>query len=104
MDGPLRKDVVIAGKYRLEEALARGGMGAVWIARHVQLDMPVAMKFMDGAMTSLAEARVRFEREARAVARIRSPHVVQILDHGADGELLYIVMKLLLGQHLGERI
>jgi eukaryotic-like serine/threonine-protein kinase len=101
---PLREGTVIAGKYRLERPLARGGMGAVWVARHLQLDEAVAVKFMDISLPAVADARVRFEREAKSAARIRSPHVVQILDHGVDGEMPYIVMELLEGEHLGTRL
>src|SRR4051812_8109284 len=101
---PLREGTVIAGKYRLERPLARGGMGAVWVARHLQLDELVAVKFMDISLPAVADARVRFEREAKAAARIRSPHVVQILDHGVDGEMPYIVMELLEGEHLGAKL
>jgi eukaryotic-like serine/threonine-protein kinase len=96
--------LMIAGKYRLERPLARGGMGAVWVARHLGLDMPVAIKFMDVAMASLDEALVRFEREAKLSARIRSPHVVEVLDYGTELGRPYIVMELLLGEHLGERL
>ncbi len=104
MDAPLGDGLVIAGKYRLDRALARGGMGSVWVARHLGLDMPVAIKFMDVSMASLDEALVRFEREARLSARIRSPHVVEVLDYGTDLGRPYIVMELLLGEHLGERL
>jgi serine/threonine-protein kinase len=79
-------------------------MGAVWVARHLQLDEQVAVKFMDISLPTVADARVRFEREAKSAARIRSPHVVQILDHGVDGEMPYIVMELLEGEHLGTRL
>src|SRR5262245_31737049 len=102
--GNPRGSVVIAGKYRLGRALARGGMGAVWQAHHLQLDIPVAIKFMDPGMTAAADARTRFEREARSAALIRSPHVVQILDHGVDGAHHYIVMELLVGENLGDRL
>src|SRR5690349_20932604 len=102
--GNPRGSVVIAGKYRLVRALARGGMGAVWQAHHLQLDIPVAIKFVDASMTAAADARTRFEREARAAALLRSPHVVQILDHGVDGGMHYIVMELLEGENLGDRL
>ncbi len=104
MDAPPSNGLVIAGKYRLERALARGGMGSVWVARHLGLDVPVAIKFMNGALSSLDEALVRFEREAKLSARIRSPHVVEVLDYGTDLGRPYIVMELLLGEHLGERL
>jgi serine/threonine-protein kinase len=95
---------VIAGKYRLEYALAAGGMGAVWVARHLMLDEDVAVKFMSPSLLATPEARARFAREAHAAARLRSPHVVQILDYGVDDDVPYLVMELLAGEHLGERI
>jgi serine/threonine-protein kinase len=104
MDALPGNGLMIAGKYRLDRPLARGGMGSVWVARHVGLDMPVAIKFMDAAIASLDEAAVRFEREAKLSARIRSPHVVEVLDYGTDAGRPYIVMELLLGEHLGERL
>ena len=104
MNAPLSDGLLIAGKYRLDRPLARGGMGSVWVARHLALDMPVAIKFMDASMASLDEALVRFEREAKLSARIRSPHVVEVLDYGTDAGRPYIAMELLLGEHLGERL
>jgi serine/threonine-protein kinase len=95
---------VIAGKYQLERALASGGMGSVFVARHLQLDTPVAVKFIDPRMTSAADARTRFEREARTAAQIRNPNVVQVFDHGVDDDLPYIVMELLQGEDLGARL
>src|SRR5207237_290944 len=72
---------LIAAKFRLERVIGKGGMGSVWAAMHMQLDMPVALKFMDPLADS-PEARVRFEREAKSAAALRSPYVVQILDLG----------------------
>src|SRR5689334_4567318 len=95
---------LVAGRYRLEGALARGGMGSVWVARHTQLDVRMAIKFMDPAMASSTEARARFEREAKAAARLQSPHVVQVHDYGVDDEIPYIVMELLDGEDLGQRL
>jgi eukaryotic-like serine/threonine-protein kinase len=99
----LEPGVVIAGKFRLEDVIGRGGMGSVWSARHVQLDMPVALKFMD-PLGDTPDARLRFEREAKAAALIRTPHVVQIIDHGIDGDTPYIAMELLEGEDLGARL
>ncbi len=94
---------IIAAKFRLERVIGKGGMGSVWAAKHAHLDMPVALKFMDPLADS-PEARVRFEREAKAAASLRSPHVVQILDHGLDDGVPYIAMELLEGEDLGERL
>ena len=97
----LREGTVIAGKYRLEHLLARGGMGVIWVAEHLQLEERVAIKFMD---LTLPDARIRFEREAKSTAKLRSPHVVQILDYGVEADLVYIVMELLVGQDLRVRL
>ncbi len=100
----LSEATVIAGKYRLERELATGGMGAVWVARHLALDDLVAVKFMSAALADPSDARVRFAREARVAARLRGPHVVEVLDHGVDGDLPYLVMELLQGENLGDRL
>jgi serine/threonine protein kinase len=101
---PLCEATVIAGKYRLERELASGGMGAVWVARHLALDERVALKFMSGSLPEPADARTRFAREAQVAARLRGPHVVEVLDYGVDGDLPYLVMELLRGEHLGDRL
>ena len=114
----LEPGAVIAQKYRLERVLKRGGMGAVWTATHLGLDTTVAIKFMHARMLELAVTddqgespadpkaltRARFEREAKAAARIRSTNVVQILDHGIDYGTPYIVMELLRGEDLEARL
>jgi serine/threonine protein kinase len=95
---------VVAGKYRLDSLLARGGMGTVWCARHLALDVDVALKLMMPDIASSAEQRARFEREAKSAAQLKSPHVVQIHDYGVDGDVPYIVMELLEGEDLGVRL
>ncbi len=108
---PIHPGAVIAGKYCLERPLARGGMGTVWVARHLQLDMLVAVKFMEGqggpggqAGAPLDDGRSRFEREARAAAQIQSQHVVQIHDYGVHEGTPYMAMELLTGEDLGARL
>ncbi len=104
---PIEEGSVFAGKYRLERALARGGMGSVWVARHVQLDVPLAIKFMDSGVrrASPGGAVGRFsEREAKAAAKLQSPHVVQVHDYGVEDGTPYIAMELLVGEDLGDRL
>jgi serine/threonine-protein kinase len=96
--------MVIAGKYRLEEALASGGMGSVWRARHLGLDTTLAVKFISAATVTHRDARLRFEREAKAAALLQSPHVVHIHDYGVEGDVPYLVMELLIGEDLGARL
>jgi serine/threonine protein kinase len=95
---------VLAGKYRLVHQLGKGGMGSVWLAHHLTLQSPVAIKLIDPQIASNPEALGRFMREARAAAALRSPHVVQILDHGIDGTTPYIAMELLEGESLAARL
>ena len=95
---------MIAGKYRLERCIGQGAMGSVWGARHLTLDLPVAVKFMTPELVESAQAVARFEREAVAAARLRSPHVVQVLDHGLDDGAPFIAMEWLDGEDLGARL
>ncbi len=100
----IAEGAIIGGKLRLERPLAKGGMGAVWVARHQLLDTDVAVKFMDAAIASNESLRQRFEREAKAAALIKSPHVVQVLDYGVEDGTPYIVMELMEGEDLGARL
>jgi serine/threonine protein kinase len=100
----LVENLVVAGRFRLNRLIGRGGMGSVWQATHLGLDIPCAVKFIEGEFAGLAEAQARFEREAKAAAQLRSPHVVQILDHGVWENTPYIAMELLEGEDLGKRL
>ncbi len=101
----VEQGTVIAGKYRLDRALARGGMGSVWVARHLQLEIDVAVKLMAPQYAASQDARVRFEREARASAQLRSPYVVHMYDYGAIAdETLFLAMELLQGEDLDARL
>ena len=95
---------MLAGPYRLLEQLGEGGMGSVWKAEHVLLRTPVAIKIIDPAIAKDEFSRARFLREAQALASLRSPHVVSILDYGADADTAYLVMELLQGETLGRRL
>jgi eukaryotic-like serine/threonine-protein kinase len=89
------------GSYRLLERLGRGGMGEVWRARHRLLARPAAIKLIrpDAAPSLIgSEAAKRFEREAQAIASLRSPHTIDLFDFGiADDGTFYYVMELLEG-------
>ncbi|HEY1957384.1 MAG TPA: serine/threonine-protein kinase [Polyangiaceae bacterium] len=100
----LRENVVVAGKFRLLCMIGRGGMGSVWQATHLALDIPCAVKFIEGDFANLPEMQARFQREAKAAAALRSPHVVQILDHDIWEGMPYIAMELLDGEELSKRI
>jgi len=95
----------VAGKYRLTRLLGRGGMGAVWEGTHTSLGTRVAVKFIDAEYAESPEARSRFENEARAAARLRSKHVVEVYDHGvSDDGRPFIVMEFLQGEPLDKRL
>jgi serine/threonine-protein kinase len=89
------------GSYRLIERIGHGGMGEVWLARHRMLARPAAVKLIRAAGGGSArdtEAASRFEREAQAIACLRSPHTVNLFDFGvADDGTFYYVMELLDG-------
>jgi serine/threonine-protein kinase len=98
------QDLVVADRFRLTRLLGRGGMGSVWLAHHMGLDIPCAVKFIEGEFAQVPEAQARFEREAKAAAQLRSPHVVQILDHGVWQGTPYMAMELLEGEDFGKRL
>jgi serine/threonine protein kinase len=100
----LTAGIVVADRFRLVRPLGQGGMGAVWLAHHIGLDVPCALKFIHEGAARSPEVRARFELEARAAARLRSPNVVQILDHGVWQGSPYIAMELLEGEDLAQRI
>ena len=92
------------GSYRLEEKLGEGGMGEVWRARHRMLSRPAAIKLIRPSYAGDARAGVseeavrRFQREAEVIARLRSPHTVELFDFGvATDGAFYYVMELLDG-------
>ena len=71
-----------AGDFRLLHPLGQGGMASIWAARDTKLDSEVAVKFLDSDLASSQEAAERFEREALAVSKINSIHVVRVIDYG----------------------
>jgi serine/threonine-protein kinase len=79
-------------------------MGSVWTAEHLALHSAVAVKLLDSEIAKNPEAVERFQREAQAAATLRSAHVVQVLDYGVEEELPFLVMELLQGEDLGERL
>ncbi|MBU6451699.1 MAG: protein kinase [Cyanobacteria bacterium REEB67] len=95
---------VIDEKFRISKLLGSGGMGCVYLARHLLLDKEVALKtFKSGHLGD--EAKLRFQREAKAIARINHRNIIQIFDFGTtDGLVPYYTMEFLIGQTLGDRI
>src|SRR5688572_19537431 len=73
---------LVGGRYRLVEPLASGGMGTVWRALHTELESEVALKLLSPELLTTPAGEKRFRREAQAAARLRSPHIVRVLDYG----------------------
>ena len=94
----------LGGRYRLDAPLATGGMGEVWTARDLPLDRSVAVKVLGPALAGNGRAAERLRREARAAGRLEHPGIARVLDLGEDGGLPYLVMELLEGESLAERI
>ena len=90
-------------KYLVEEAVGAGGMGAVYRARHLSMDRPVAIKFLHERLVEDEAARTRFQTEARAAVKLQHPNAVSVTDFGQTAEgVVYIVMELLEGRTLRE--
>jgi serine/threonine protein kinase len=92
------------GAYEVVAPLAAGGMGEVYRARDTRLERPVAIKVLPASIAGSAEARARFEREARAVAALSHPNILAIYDFGHSPEATYAVMELLDGETLRARL
>ena len=90
-------------KYLIEERLGAGGMGAVYRARHLSMDRPVAIKVLHQRLVEDEAARVRFHIEARAAVMLQHSNAVSVSDFGQTSEgCVYIVMELLEGRTLRE--
>lgn len=98
--GEPKTATLISGRYRLEQQLGEGGMGSVWVAEDETLHRWVAVKLMNARCSTSKSANERFEREAMAIARMRSPHVVQVFDYGVDRDIAFMAMELLHGEDL----
>lgn len=98
---PIEPGKIVAGKYRIERFIGRGGMGRIVAARHLQLDEVVALKFLLTPEDRTDEFRTRFLREAQITAKLRGAHVARTLDFGVtdEGEP-FIVMEYLEGINL----
>jgi serine/threonine-protein kinase len=104
MPGPV-EGTLVTPSVRLVRPLIQGGMGALWIADHLTLKTQVVVKFIAEGLSKDAASLARFSREAAAASQVKSPHVVQMLDHGVDAfGVPFIVMELLDGKDLAALI
>src|SRR5688572_5203517 len=92
------------GPYEIVAHVGAGGMGDVYRARDTRLDRDVAIKVLPPHVVKDPMARARFEREAKAIAALSHPNVLSIFDLGLAGETPYIVIELLEGETLRDRL
>lgn len=92
------------GKYKILELLGSGGMGRVYLAEHSIMRRQVALKVLPKGKSSDPSALARFQREARAVAALRHPNIVQAYDIDQEGDIHYIVMEYVAGLSVQEYV
>ncbi|KUI40157.1 protein kinase [Mycobacterium sp. GA-2829] len=93
---------VLDGRYRVDTPIATGGMSTVYRGLDVRLDRPVALKVMDPRYSGDQQFLTRFQREAKAVARLKDAGLVAVYDQGIDGQYPFLVMELVEGGTLRE--
>lgn len=100
----MHSGALIAGRYRLLDPIGSGSMGHVWHAQDERLHREVAVKIVDLAQASETVTVERFNSEVVAIARLNHPNVVTTFDAGVEDQLAYLVMELLHGESLAERL
>jgi serine/threonine-protein kinase len=90
--------------YEIVEEIGRGGMGAVYAARHIVLGHVVALKVVAGGRFATAEQQMRFVREAQTAARLRHPNIVAVHDAGRASGVAYFAMDLIADGDLAQRV
>lgn len=101
---PGGEPAVLGGRYELREPIGSGGMAAVWLATDRRLGREVAVKLLDPGLAADADFLARFRREARIAASLTHPNLVGVFDFDAGPERPYLVMELVEGPDLGERL
>src|SRR6266576_4389471 len=95
----------LAGKYSIEKLIKRGGMGAVYLGKHVLMDKTVAIKVLHPSLALDDDVVARFSREAKAASRISHSHAVRVNDFGeSENGVVFLVMEYLDGRTLKEII
>jgi serine/threonine protein kinase len=95
---------LLSDRYRLDAEIGAGGMSTVYRAFDTLLERQVAIKLMHRETARDGDQIERFRREARHVAQLNHPHVVQVIDAGEDGDRPYIVLEYVEGETLKQRI
>jgi Tol biopolymer transport system component len=92
------------GPYEIVALIGAGGMGEVYKARDTRLDRSVAVKVLPSSFAGNAQLKLRFEREAKTISQLTHPHICTLYDVGNEGGVEYLVMELLEGDTLADRI
>src|SRR6202020_2895887 len=92
------------GQYLLEEKIGEGGMAEVWRARHQVLGTCVAIKFLAPGLAGLPDVEQRFLGEGKRQAQLSHPNIVSTFDFLYENERSYLIMKLVEGENLDDRI
>src|SRR6266516_1784915 len=92
------------GPYEIVGPVGAGGMGEVYRARDTRLDRTVAIKILPAHLSQNAEARERFDREARAISSLSHPNICHLYDVGTQDGTSYLVMEYLEGETLSNRM
>lgn len=95
---------ILSKRFKLIKPIGSGGMAVVWLAEHLDLGISVALKMLRSVDAHSSIARARFEKEARIVAALQHPNVVQILEYGVHGDVPFFAMELLEGESLARRL
>ncbi len=91
-------------KYEIIALLGKGGMATVYRARQTSMDRDVAIKVIKPELTEMGEFVTRFQREVRTIASLSHAHILKVFDYGQQGDLAYLVMELLTGGSLADKI
>lgn len=92
------------GPYEIISSIGAGGMGEVWRAKDTRLDRDVAIKVLPAVFAEDSQLQARFEREAKAISSLNHPHICTLHDVGHENGLQYLVMELIEGESLAERL
>src|SRR5438552_3498134 len=92
------------GQYEILNMLGKGGMAVVYRARQASMDRDVAVKVIGGDLAENPDFVARFEREGKLIARLKHPHILPVYDFGRDEDLLFLVMELVEGGSLDQKL
>jgi tRNA A-37 threonylcarbamoyl transferase component Bud32 len=92
------------GQYEILEPIGKGGMAEIYKARHIRLERTVAVKILPARLAEEGDFRERFEREARAIALLKHPNIVQVYDFGDCEGMYYMAMEYIPGRDLAYRM